>query len=151
MAPEQRFVFDEVADLYAQVRPSYPAALVEDLVLEAGLRPGSRVLEIGCGPGNASALLAGRRYRMVCLEPGARLADIARQRLQSDPDVTIVTRRGRRRAVQHHRVRDPRAAPCVEEPARTPKGPSAGTRAVLRGVHPSRCRTSPRVPLHAMT
>ena len=56
----QRFVFDEVAELYARVRPSYPSGLIDDLIREARLQPGARVLELGAGPGNASMLLAGR-------------------------------------------------------------------------------------------
>jgi SAM-dependent methyltransferase len=85
------FVFDQEAELYARVRPSYPAALIDDLIALAALRIGSRVLEIGCGPGNASVLLAGRGYRMVCLEPGPRLSDIARKQLEGDPGSSVVT------------------------------------------------------------
>lgn len=43
VAREQRFVFDEVAELYARARPSYPQELIEDLIREADLRPGARV------------------------------------------------------------------------------------------------------------
>jgi hypothetical protein len=35
MTPEPGFVFDEVADLYDRVRPSYPDALIDD-ALESG-------------------------------------------------------------------------------------------------------------------
>lgn len=91
VVPEQRFVFDEVAEEYARVRPSYPAELVEDLIAAAGLREGARVLEIGCGPGNASVLFAGRGYRMLCLEPGPHLAAIARQRLGDAAEVEVTT------------------------------------------------------------
>ena len=87
----QRFVFDEVAELYARVRPSYPSALIDDLIREARLQPGARVLELGAGPGNASVLLAGRGVRLTCLEPGAHLAAILRERLASEPDATVVT------------------------------------------------------------
>jgi len=88
---EQRFVFDEVAELYAEHRPSYPAQLIDDLIAGARLGPGSRVLELGCGPGKASVLLAGRGYRLTCLEPGPRLAALARARLQTDPDANVLT------------------------------------------------------------
>ncbi|MBI1815483.1 MAG: class I SAM-dependent methyltransferase [Deltaproteobacteria bacterium] len=88
---QQRFVFDDVAELYARRRPSYPSQLVDDLIAIAGLRAGSRLLEIGCGPGTASALLAGRGFELLCLEPGPRLADLARRRLQDDPHAVVVT------------------------------------------------------------
>ena len=87
---EQRFVFDEVAELYARARPTYPLELIEDIVREAGLPPGARILELGSGPGNASVLFAGRGYRLLCLEPGPRLADVVRSRLASDRDAQVV-------------------------------------------------------------
>jgi SAM-dependent methyltransferase len=87
---EQRFVFDEVAELYARVRPSYPRELIDDLIRASALRPGSRVLELGAGPGNASVLFAARGYQLLCLEPGARLAQVARRRLAHDGDAQVV-------------------------------------------------------------
>jgi SAM-dependent methyltransferase len=53
------------------------------------LRPGARILELGAGPGTASVLFAGRGYRLLCLEPGARLAEIAKRRLGSDANVRV--------------------------------------------------------------
>lgn len=86
---EQRFVFDEVAELYARVRPAYPIDLIEDLIRAADLKPGARVLELGAGPGTASVLFAGRGYDLLCLEPGVELAELARQRLASDPTAHV--------------------------------------------------------------
>lgn len=73
--------FDEVADLYDRARPGYPDALVDEVLAFARLRPGDRVLEIGCGTGQATVPFASRGLRMVCLEPGPNLAELARQRL----------------------------------------------------------------------
>jgi SAM-dependent methyltransferase len=86
---EQRFVFDEVAELYARARPAYPLDLIEDIVREAELTPGARILELGSGPGNASVQFSGRGYRLLCLEPGQRLADVARRRLAADGNAQI--------------------------------------------------------------
>jgi SAM-dependent methyltransferase len=86
---EQRFVFDEVAELYARARPGYPSELVEDVIGEAGLKPGARVLELGAGPGNASVLFAGRGLELVCLEPGPQLSAIAARRLAGDPQARV--------------------------------------------------------------
>jgi len=82
-------MFDDVAELYRQARPAYPLELVEDLIRESSLRPGARILELGAGPGTASVLFAGRGYRLLCLEPGARLADIARRRLAPDASARV--------------------------------------------------------------
>ena len=83
-------MFDEVAELYARVRPTYPTALVDDIIREAALRPGARILELGSGPGNASVLFAGRGYHLLSVEPGARLADVARRRLADDRNARVV-------------------------------------------------------------
>jgi SAM-dependent methyltransferase len=86
---EQRFVFDEVAELYARVRPAYPLELVEELIREAALGRGARVLELGAGPATSSVLFAGRGYDLLCLEPGPRLAEVARRRLAQDPSCRV--------------------------------------------------------------
>jgi SAM-dependent methyltransferase len=88
---EQRFVFDDVAELYERARPRYPDAFVDDVCRRARLTPGARILEIGCGPAIATTRFAERGYAMVCLEPGARLAELARERLARHPDVSVVT------------------------------------------------------------
>lgn len=86
---EQRFVFDEVAELYARTRPGYPTELIEDLIRAAELRPGASVLELGAGPAIASVPFSGRGFRLLCLEPGAQLAAIARHRLGGDANAQV--------------------------------------------------------------
>ena len=46
-----RETFEEAPERYDLVRPGYPEELFDDLERLAGLRPGSRVLELGCGTG----------------------------------------------------------------------------------------------------
>jgi SAM-dependent methyltransferase len=55
----------------------------------AALPPRGRVLEIGCGPGQATEPLARRGYRMLCLELGSELAALARERCRDYPQVEI--------------------------------------------------------------
>lgn len=83
-------VFDPVADLYDRVRPQYPDALFDDLVALSCMPERGRILEVGCGTGQATIGLAGRGYPMVCLEPGLRMAALARRNLSRFPHVTIV-------------------------------------------------------------
>jgi SAM-dependent methyltransferase len=78
---ELKRTFDSVADLYEAARPSYPAELFDDLVALAGLEPGARLLEIGCGTGKATRVLVERGFSIVCVELGAQLADRARREL----------------------------------------------------------------------
>ncbi|WP_250034815.1 class I SAM-dependent methyltransferase [Paractinoplanes maris] len=74
-------VFNEVPELYERVRPGYPDELFDDLAELAGLRPGSAVLEIGSGTGQATRSLVGRGYAVTALEPGEQMAAIARRKL----------------------------------------------------------------------
>jgi SAM-dependent methyltransferase len=85
-----RTTFDAVAELYDRARPGYPEELFDDLVALAGLRAGSRVLEIGCGTGQATRPLARRGLAVTCVELGADLAELARARLAEFPGVEVV-------------------------------------------------------------
>jgi SAM-dependent methyltransferase len=85
-----RATFDEAAELYDRARPGYPPALFEDLAELADLGPGSRVLEIGCGTGQATLPLAERGYTVVAVELGAGLAAVARRKLADFPAVSVV-------------------------------------------------------------
>jgi ubiquinone/menaquinone biosynthesis C-methylase UbiE len=48
-----RAIFDEAALLYDEVRPGYPEELFDDIVALSGIPSGGRILEIGCGTGQA--------------------------------------------------------------------------------------------------
>jgi SAM-dependent methyltransferase len=86
-----RATFDEDAAAYERVRPVAPASVFDDLVALAGLRPGSSVVEIGPGTGQATRPLAARGLRVLALELGPRLAARARQNLAAFADVEVVT------------------------------------------------------------
>ena len=72
--PELREIFDEDAELYDRARPGYPDALLADLANLAVIGPGTRVLEIGPGTGQATLALAATGAQIVALELGASLA-----------------------------------------------------------------------------
>jgi len=86
----RRLTFDAVAELYDRARPGYPAELVDDLVSLAGLRAGSRVVEIGCGTGQATRSLAERRLDVTCVELGESMAAVASERPARFPNVRVV-------------------------------------------------------------
>ena len=56
-----RETFDKDAERYDRARPRYPARMFDDLAA-AGVAPGARVLEIGCGTGQATASLIDADY-----------------------------------------------------------------------------------------
>jgi SAM-dependent methyltransferase len=91
VAERLRAIFSEDAERYDRARPGYPAALYDDLARLAGIGPGCRVLEIGCGTGQATIPLAERGCQIVAVELGAELAEVARRNLARFPDVEVVT------------------------------------------------------------
>src|SRR5829696_1757522 len=86
-----RSTFDQAAELYDRARPRYPPALFDDLVELTGIGPGSRVLEIGPGTGQATIPLAERGCQVVAVELGADLAAVARRNLARFPAVEVIT------------------------------------------------------------
>ncbi|RKS71042.1 methyltransferase family protein [Actinomadura pelletieri DSM 43383] len=82
-------VFNEVAELYDRVRPSYPDEMFSDLVSITGMSERSSVLEVGCGTGQATRSLAALRCAVTAIEPGAEMAALARQRLATFGNVEV--------------------------------------------------------------
>jgi SAM-dependent methyltransferase len=78
-------VFDSVAQAYDDVRRSYPAALVDAALARGGLTAGSRVVEVGCGTGKLTELLAARGLMVDAVDPGARMIEMARRRVGGSP------------------------------------------------------------------
>ncbi len=85
-----RTTFEQVPELYDRVRPTYPEELFDDFAALTGLGAGARLLEVGCGTGQATLPLARRGYDVVCIELGAGLAALARRKLAAFPRVEVV-------------------------------------------------------------
>ena len=86
-----RILFEQVAELYDQARPGYPRALLDSLIDLAGLHPGDRLLEIGCGTGQLTRPLAQYGFDITAVELGARLAARARLNLRAYSHVSVLT------------------------------------------------------------
>lgn len=83
--------FDREAQDYQRTRPVCPPQLFDDLIRLARLNAGDRVIEIGCGSGQATVPLAERGLAVTALELGPELAAIARHRLSGFPAAEVVT------------------------------------------------------------
>ena len=66
--------FGAVAEVYELARPSYPPALVDDLLAGAP----ADALDVGCGTGKAARLLTQRGVPVLGVEVDARMAAVAR-------------------------------------------------------------------------
>jgi SAM-dependent methyltransferase len=84
-------VFNEVPELYDRVRPGYPDQLFAYLVTITGMHGKSSVLEVGCGTGQATRSLAALGCPVTAIEPGAKMAALARQRMAAFPKVEVET------------------------------------------------------------
>jgi SAM-dependent methyltransferase len=82
-------VFDGVAAAYDDVRPSYPPELVAAACDRAGLKVGSRVLELGCGTGKLTELLVERGLVVDAVDPGPNMVEAARKRIGPTDRVTF--------------------------------------------------------------
>jgi SAM-dependent methyltransferase len=83
-------VFNEIADEYDRHRPAYPDALIDRACEVAGLAPGARLLEIGCGTGQLTRSLLTRGLRVMAVEPGEQLIARARDQLAGAGEVQFV-------------------------------------------------------------
>ncbi|WP_198949765.1 bifunctional 2-polyprenyl-6-hydroxyphenol methylase/3-demethylubiquinol 3-O-methyltransferase UbiG [Synechococcus sp. 1G10] len=87
---EQRAAwYGPAAEAYARARPAYDPTLLGQVITAAGLTASSRVLELGCGPGTATAGLAPLGCSMLCLEPNPAFCCLARQHCGSFSNVTV--------------------------------------------------------------
>jgi len=86
-----RTTFDQAASLYDEVRPGYPEDLFDDVVSLSGIPAGGRILEIGCGTGQATVPFAHRGYRILCIELGENMAAVARRNLEGYPQTEVRT------------------------------------------------------------
>jgi SAM-dependent methyltransferase len=89
MDERRRLSFGGVADLYDQSRPSYPDALVDDVLEYAGTGESDRAVEVGAGTGKATVLFAARGLSVTGIEPSAEMAAIARHNCAGFENVTI--------------------------------------------------------------
>lgn len=87
---DRRFTFNQVAFEYDAVRPSYPEALVEDVLLFSSFPQSGRILEVGCGSGQATLPFARRGCSIVCLDIGPDLIKLAAQKCQDFPGVSFI-------------------------------------------------------------
>jgi len=76
LAQERSRLFGQQAEAYDRFRPSYPDAVIDELL---GPEPGGlEVLDVGCGTGIASRLMAQRGAKVLGVELAPRMAAIAR-------------------------------------------------------------------------
>ena len=87
---ELKTTFNTAAVLYEEVRPGYPENLIRDVVDLSCIEHHSKVLEVGCGTGKATQSFAERGYELTCLDIGADLIAVAKEKLKAYSNVSFV-------------------------------------------------------------
>lgn len=81
--------YSPVAEAYNRVRPRYPQALCDRVIELTQLPPNASILELGCGPGNATVIFAQKGYKLVGIEPSEAACQFLKQNCASYPNVEI--------------------------------------------------------------
>ena len=76
LAQERSRLFDEQAEAYDRFRPTYPDAVIDELLGPVPI--GLDVLDVGCGTGIASRQMAQRGAKVLGVELAPRMAEVAR-------------------------------------------------------------------------
>ncbi|MUL37842.1 class I SAM-dependent methyltransferase [Gloeocapsopsis dulcis] len=82
--------YSTAADAYNRVRPRYPQQLINRAVELAKLPDDAIILEVGCGPGNATVAFADLGFSMICLEPNQEMCQLAQQNCIQYPKIKLV-------------------------------------------------------------
>ena len=85
----QRRTFERTAEAYDKFRPTYPNELFEEVRSYAALAPSDLILEIGCGTGQATLLLARWGHPVLAVEPAAAMAEVAQRKLAGSGNVDV--------------------------------------------------------------
>src|SRR5688572_19812151 len=89
--PDNTTRFSNRAENYAKHRPTYPPALLQTLINEAGLESSSIVADIGSGTGISAALFLRHGCTVYGVEPNADMRALAERILAHEPRFTSVT------------------------------------------------------------
>ncbi|HIE14077.1 TPA: class I SAM-dependent methyltransferase [Candidatus Bathyarchaeota archaeon] len=81
--------FDQIAHIYDEVRPGYPEEMIKDIISISGIPDGGRILEIGCGTGQATIPFAKRGYYMICLDISKEMAFLTAKKCRKYPKVHV--------------------------------------------------------------
>lgn len=73
--PEMAQAFGSNAEKYDRVRPRYPAALIDDIVIRL---PGQAILDVGIGTGISAEPFRDRGFAVLGVEPDPKMAAVAR-------------------------------------------------------------------------
>lgn len=88
---EPKYTFNYVAEQYEKYRPTYPEELIQDIILYSGLTKVDRILEVGCGTGQATSGFVSKGYKNItCIELGENLANFTREKFRNIEGINVI-------------------------------------------------------------
>lgn len=93
MWERRRRSFENTAEVYDRYRPTYPTALFDDVREYASLNDADRILEVGCGTGRATKLLAEWGNPLLATDAAPAMAERTRDNLKAFDNVEVVAKR----------------------------------------------------------
>lgn len=88
--PEQKKTwYSPVAEIYYAARAPYPQEQISYAISLARLGSDDSILEVGCGPGNATVAFARFGFSMTCIEPNQDFCYLAQRNCAAYPKVKI--------------------------------------------------------------
>ncbi len=86
---ENREVFARFSSLYEKARVGYPEQLIDDILDFSKINKKARVLDVGCGTGQATALFANRGFEVVGLDISEEMIKVANEKFSSHKNISL--------------------------------------------------------------
>lgn len=88
---ERKSTFNSIADKYDKYRITYPKEMFQDIINYSHINCDSRIVEIGCGTGQATQGFIDLNYKNItCIEIGDKLVERMKWKYRDEPRVQVI-------------------------------------------------------------
>jgi cyclopropane fatty-acyl-phospholipid synthase-like methyltransferase len=88
---ENKETFNLIANEYERYRPTYPDEMFDDILNYSNIKKEQKILEIGCGTGQATVGLVNKDYKNItCIELGNKLAQLTSEKFNSYESIKVI-------------------------------------------------------------
>src|SRR3989344_3675167 len=84
---ELKTTFGGISELYEKARPGYPQALIDDIIKFSNINQNGKILDVGCGSGQATLPLAQLGFNVLGADISLDLINIAKQKCEKYANV----------------------------------------------------------------